>query len=64
MFSLVVLQAIQQCRQEHPISTIYIEYDCPWQNGSAKSFISLLRAECFKRELLYTLTKSRVVIEQ
>ena len=53
-----------QCQREHPIGTIYINYDCPLQNVSAESFNSPLRAECFKHELQYTLTEPRVVIEQ
>ena len=57
-----IAEAIQKWLLEHQIGTIYIDPGCPWQNGYAESFNSRLRAECLDRELLYTLTESRVVI--
>lgn len=48
---------------EHNIKTIYIDPGSPWQNGYAESFNSRLRDECLNREYFYTLTESRVVIE-
>ena len=48
---------------ENKIKTIYIDPGCPWQNGYAESFNSRFRQECLNREVLYTLTESRVVFE-
>ena len=58
--SLVLPKVIQWRLQEHPISTIYIDHDCPWH----VSFMYCLRVDCLERELRYTLTESRVVLEQ
>jgi putative transposase len=45
------------------IKTLYIEPGSPWQNGYIESFHARLREECLNREMLYTLTEARVVIE-
>jgi putative transposase len=45
------------------IKTRYIEPGSPWQNGFLESFHAWLRNECLNREMLYTLTEARVVIE-
>jgi len=45
------------------IKTLYIEPGSPWQNGFIESFNGRLRDECLNRELFYTLTEARVVIE-
>jgi transposase InsO family protein len=52
---------IQRWLKENNIKTIYIDPGCPWQNGYAESFNSRFRDECLNRELLYTLSESRVV---
>ena len=48
---------------EAGIKTIYIDPGSPWQNGYIESFNARLREECLNREILYTLTEARVVIE-
>jgi putative transposase len=45
------------------VKTLYIEPGSPWQNGFIESFNSRLRDECLNREVFYTLTEARVVIE-
>jgi len=45
------------------IKTLYIDPGSPWQNGFIESFNSRLRDECLNREVFYTLTEARVVIE-
>ncbi len=45
------------------IKTLYIDPGSPWQNGYIESFNGRLRDECLNRELFYTLTEARVVIE-
>ena len=54
---------IQNWLWENQIKTIYIDPGCPWQNGYAESFNGRFRNECLNRELLYTLSESRVVFE-
>ena len=54
---------IQRWLKENQIKTNHIEPDCPWQNGYAESFNGRFRWECLNRELLYTLSESRVVFE-
>ena len=56
-----IARVIQNWLGENNIKTIYIDPGCPWQNGYAESFNSRFRIECLDRELLYTLSESRVV---
>jgi len=56
-----IARVIQDWLAETNIKTIYIDPGCPWQNGYAESFNSRFRIECLDRELLYTLSESRVV---
>ena len=56
-----IARVIQDWLAENKIKTIYIDPGCPWQNGYAESFNSRFRIECLDRELLYTLSESRVV---
>lgn len=56
-----IAKAIQRWLANNQIKTIYIDPGCPWQNGYTESFNARFRAECLDRELLYTLTESRVV---
>jgi len=58
-----IASVIQRWLRENRIKTIYIEPGCPWQNGYAESFNGRFRRECLNRELLYTLSESRVVFE-
>ena len=58
-----IAQVIQRWLDDNQIKTIYIDPGCPWQNGYAESFNGRFRAECLNRELLYTLSESRVVFE-
>ena len=58
-----IARAIQNWLGENNIKTIYIDLGCPWQNGYAESFNSRFRIECLDRELLFTLSESRVVFK-
>ncbi|MEO0797502.1 MAG: IS3 family transposase [Verrucomicrobiota bacterium] len=49
--------------KDQQIDTLDIDPGSPWQNGYIESFNARLREECLNRELLYTLTEARVVIE-
>jgi len=56
-----IARKIQRWLRDHQIQTIYIDPGCPWQNGYAESFNGRFRREWLNRELLYTLSESRVV---
>ena len=56
-----IATAIQQWLQDRRIKTIYIDPGCPWQNGYVESFNDKFRRECLNRELIYTLSESRVI---
>lgn len=58
-----IAREVQQWLRVHQIKTIYIEPGSPWQNGFVEGFHSRFRDECLNRELLWTLTEARVVIE-
>ena len=55
---------IERWLKENGIKTLYIDPGCPWQNGYAESFNSRFREECLDRELIYTLSESRVVFSE
>ncbi|MDA7635990.1 IS3 family transposase, partial [Akkermansiaceae bacterium] len=59
-----VAKSLQQWLAEEMIRTLYIEPDCPWQNGFVESFQNKFRRECLARELFYTLSEARVVIAE
>ena len=56
-----IATAIQEWLQGNGIKTIYIDPGCPWQNGYVESFNDKFRGECLNRELIYTLSESRVI---
>ena len=56
-----IAKVIERWLKENGIKTLYIDPGCPWQNGYAESFNSRFREECLDRELIYTLSESRVV---
>ena len=56
-----IAKVIERWLKENGIEALYIDPGCPWQNGFAESFNSRFREECLDRELIYTLSESRVV---
>lgn len=58
-----IANVIRDWLKQKGIKTIYIDPGCPWQNGYVESFNSRFRAECLDRELLHTLSESRIVFE-
>lgn len=58
-----IAKVIRRWLKGNHIDTLYIDPGCPWQNGYAESFNGRFRQECLNRELLYTLSESRVVFE-
>ena len=46
------------------VQTLFIEPGCPWENGYVESFNGKLRDELLNREIFYTLTEARVLLER
>ncbi len=46
------------------VKTLFIEPGSPWENGYVESFNGKLRDELLNREVFYTLTEAKVLIEQ
>jgi len=46
------------------VKTLFIEPGSPWENGYIESFNGKLRDELLNREIFYTLTEAKVLIEQ
>ena len=46
------------------VQTWFIEPGSPWENGSVESFNGKLRDELLDREIFYTLTEAKVLIER
>ncbi|WP_309400606.1 IS3 family transposase [Cerasicoccus maritimus] len=58
-----IAKCIQGWLKDNKIKTIYIDPGCPWQNGFVESFNDKFRRECLNRELIYTLSESRVIFD-
>jgi len=43
---------------------LFIEPGSPWENGYVESFNGKLRDELLNREVFYTLTEAKILIEQ
>ena len=46
------------------VETLFIEPGSPWENGYVESFTGKLREELLDREVFYTLTEAKVLIER
>ncbi|MFH1748560.1 MAG: IS3 family transposase [Planctomycetota bacterium] len=46
------------------VETLFIEPGSPWENGYIESFNGKLRDELLDREIFYTLTEARILIER
>ena len=46
------------------IETLFIEPGSPWENGYVESFNGKLRDELLDREMFYTLTEAKILIER
>jgi transposase InsO family protein len=58
-----IAREVQRWLAQNHIKTIYIDPGSPWQNGFVESFHGRFRDECLNREVFWTLTEARVVIE-
>jgi len=57
-------QAIRKWLNRLGVKTLFIEPGSPWENGYIESFNGKLRDELLNREIFYTLTEAKVLIEQ
>ena len=46
------------------VKTLFIEPGSPWENGYIESFNGKLGDELLNREVFYTLTEAKILIEQ
>jgi putative transposase len=56
-------QLVREWLQRIGVKTLFIEPGSPWENGYVESFNGKLRDECLNREIFYTLTEAKVLIE-
>jgi len=57
-------QLVREWLSRIGVKTLFIEPGSPWENGYVESFNGKLRDECLNREIFYTLTEARVLIER
>ena len=56
-------KAVREWLQRLGVQTLFIEPGSPWENGYIESFIGKMRDELLNREIFYTLSEARVLIE-
>jgi len=57
-------KAVREWLARVGVQTLFIEPGSPWENGYVESFFGKLRNELLDREIFYTLTEARVLIER
>ena len=57
-------KAIRKWLNRVGVKTLFIEPGSPWENGYIESFNGKLRDELLNREVFYTLTEAKILIEQ
>jgi len=57
-------KAVRRWLNRIGVKTLFIEPGSPWENGYIESFNGKLRDELLNREVFYTLTEAKVLIEQ
>ncbi len=55
---------VQAWVQALAVETLFIERGSPWENGYVESFNGQLRDELLDREIFYTLSEAKILIEQ
>ena len=56
--------AVRDWLERLGVGTLFIEPGSPWENGYVESFNGKLRDELLSREIFYTLTEAKVLIER
>jgi transposase InsO family protein len=57
-------KAVRDWLERLRVQTLFIEPGSPWENGYVESFNGKFRDELLNRELFYTLTEARVLVER
>jgi len=57
-------KAIRKWLNRVGVKTLFIKPGSPWENGYIESFNGKLRDELLNREVFYTLTEAKILIEQ
>ena len=57
-------QIVREWLERIGVKTLFIEPGSPWENGYVESFNGKFRDECLNREIFYTLTEAKVLIER
>lgn len=57
-------KAVRQWLERLQVQTLLIEPDCPWENGYVESFNGKLRDELLDREIICTMTQTKVLLER
>jgi len=57
-------KTVRDCLAGLGVKTLFIEPGSPWENGYIESFNGKLRDELLNREVFYTLTEAKILIEQ
>ncbi len=57
-------KVVRDWLRELGVKTLFIEPGSPWENGYNESFNGTLGEEVLKREIFFTLTEAKVLIEQ
>jgi transposase InsO family protein len=57
-------KAVRDWLRELGVTTLFIEPGSPWENGYNESFNGTLADEVLKREIFFTLSEAKVLIEQ
>ena len=55
---------VRRWREALDVQTLFIEPGSPWENGYVESFNGTLRDELLDREIFYTLTEAKFLIER
>jgi putative transposase len=61
--SELTAKAVREWLDRVHVQTLYIEPGSPWENGYVESFNGKLRDELLNREIFYTLTEAKVLVE-
>jgi len=56
-------KAVRDWSTRFGVQTLFIKPGSPWENGYIESFIGKMRDELLNREIFYTLSEARVLIE-
>lgn len=57
-------KAVREWLSRVDVRTLFIEPASPWENGYVESFNGKLRDELLNREIFFTLTEAKVLVER